>query len=88
MPVTRCTWPEVSPFFHSLFEAGITKIAKKVGEEGVEAALAALGDDDDALAGETADLLYHLVVLLTARGVPPDAIERKLRDRRGTRKRS
>jgi anthranilate synthase component 1 len=80
--------PVPNSYTNSLFEAGITKIAKKVGEEGVEAALAALGDDDDALAGETADLLYHLVVLLTARGVPPDAIERKLRDRRGTRKRS
>lgn len=51
-----------------LFEAGIRRIAQKVGEEGVETALAAVAQDDDALLGESADLLYHLQVLLRARG--------------------
>jgi len=52
-----------------LFEAGVRAIAQKVGEEGVEAALAAVVQDDAALLGEAADLLYHLVVLLRARGL-------------------
>jgi phosphoribosyl-ATP pyrophosphohydrolase/phosphoribosyl-AMP cyclohydrolase len=51
-----------------LFEGGIRRIAQKVGEEGVETALAAVAQDDDALLGESADLLYHLQVLLRARG--------------------
>jgi phosphoribosyl-AMP cyclohydrolase / phosphoribosyl-ATP pyrophosphohydrolase len=52
-----------------LFESGVKRIAQKVGEEGLETALAAVVEDDDALAGEAADLLYHLVVLLRARGM-------------------
>ena len=52
-----------------LLEAGIRRIAQKVGEEGVETALAAVVQDDDALLGEAADLAYHLLVLLHARGL-------------------
>lgn len=52
-----------------LFEAGVRRIAQKVGEEGVETALAAVAQDDAALLGESADLLYHLLVLLRARGL-------------------
>ncbi|MEL6367443.1 MAG: phosphoribosyl-ATP diphosphatase, partial [Pseudomonadota bacterium] len=46
---------------------GVRRIAQKVGEEGVEVALAAVAESDDALIGECADLLYHLNVLLIAR---------------------
>ncbi|MDI1252957.1 bifunctional phosphoribosyl-AMP cyclohydrolase/phosphoribosyl-ATP diphosphatase HisIE [Thermomonas sp.] len=53
----------------TLFEAGVRRIAQKVGEEGVETALAAVVQDDAALLGEAADLLYHLMVLLRARGL-------------------
>jgi phosphoribosyl-ATP pyrophosphohydrolase/phosphoribosyl-AMP cyclohydrolase len=53
----------------TLFAAGVPRIAQKVGEEGVEVALAAVTGDDDALLGEAADLLFHLVVLLRARGL-------------------
>jgi phosphoribosyl-ATP pyrophosphohydrolase/phosphoribosyl-AMP cyclohydrolase len=53
----------------ALFDAGVRRIAQKVGEEGVETALAAVAQDDVALLGESADLLYHLVVLLRARGL-------------------
>ncbi|MDQ3159719.1 MAG: bifunctional phosphoribosyl-AMP cyclohydrolase/phosphoribosyl-ATP diphosphatase HisIE [Pseudomonadota bacterium] len=53
----------------TLFDAGIRRIAQKVGEEGVETALAAVVQDDAALLGEAADLLYHLLVLLRARGL-------------------
>jgi phosphoribosyl-ATP pyrophosphohydrolase/phosphoribosyl-AMP cyclohydrolase len=52
-----------------LFAAGVRRIAQKVGEEGVETALAAVAQDDAALLGEAADLIYHLLVLLRARGL-------------------
>jgi phosphoribosyl-ATP pyrophosphohydrolase/phosphoribosyl-AMP cyclohydrolase len=52
-----------------LFEAGVRAVAQKVGEEGVETALAAVAQGDVELAGESADLLYHLIVLLRARGL-------------------
>ena len=53
-----------------LLGAGMRRIAQKVGEEGVETALAAVAQDDAALLGEAADLVYHLIVLLRARGLP------------------
>lgn len=49
-----------------LFEAGVKRIAQKVGEEGVETALAAVAADNEELVNESADLLYHLLVLLRA----------------------
>jgi phosphoribosyl-ATP pyrophosphohydrolase/phosphoribosyl-AMP cyclohydrolase len=52
-----------------LFEGGVRRIAQKVGEEGVETALAAVAQDDEALLGEAADLLFHLTVLLRVRGL-------------------
>lgn len=52
-----------------LFEAGLRRVAQKVGEEGVETALAAVAQDAPALVGEAADLLFHLTVLLRARGL-------------------
>jgi phosphoribosyl-ATP pyrophosphohydrolase/phosphoribosyl-AMP cyclohydrolase len=65
-----------------LFESGIKRIAQKVGEEGLETALAAVVEDDDALLGEAADLLYHLIVLLRARGLDLDAVKQTLSKRR------
>jgi phosphoribosyl-ATP pyrophosphohydrolase/phosphoribosyl-AMP cyclohydrolase len=52
-----------------LFDDGVRAIAQKVGEEAVETALASVVQDDDALLGESADLVFHLVVLLRARGL-------------------
>ena len=52
----------------TLFEAGVRRIAQKVGEEGVETALAGVGTDAAELLGEAADLVFHLAVLLRARG--------------------
>jgi phosphoribosyl-AMP cyclohydrolase / phosphoribosyl-ATP pyrophosphohydrolase len=52
-----------------LFSGELRRIAQKVGEEGVETALAAIAQDDAALLGESADLLYHMLVLLHARGL-------------------
>lgn len=53
----------------TLFDGGIRRIAQKVGEEGVETALAAVVQDDEALLGEAADLMFHLTVALRARGL-------------------
>ena len=64
-----------------LFDGELRRIAQKVGEEGVETALAAVTQDDEALAGEAADLIYHLIVLLRARGLNLDAVSRTLRAR-------
>jgi len=52
-----------------LFAEGLPRMAQKVGEEGVEVAIAALSGSDAELAGEGADLIYHLTVLLQARGL-------------------
>lgn len=52
-----------------LLSKGVLKCAQKVGEEGVETALAAAAEDDDALLGEAADLIFHLMVTLKARGL-------------------
>jgi phosphoribosyl-ATP pyrophosphohydrolase/phosphoribosyl-AMP cyclohydrolase len=64
-----------------LFDAGVRAIAQKVGEEGVETALAAVAQDDAALAGEAADLVYHLLVLLRARGLGLEDVVATLRHR-------
>jgi phosphoribosyl-ATP pyrophosphohydrolase/phosphoribosyl-AMP cyclohydrolase len=67
-----------------LFEAGVRRIAQKVGEEGVELALAAVDGDRGEVIEEAADLVYHLLVLLRSRDVPlgevVDALESRHRD--------
>ena len=65
-----------------LFDAGVRRIAQKVGEEGVETALAAVAQDDAALLGEAADLIFHLLVLLRARGLGLRDVEGVLAARR------
>ncbi|MEP6571210.1 MAG: bifunctional phosphoribosyl-AMP cyclohydrolase/phosphoribosyl-ATP diphosphatase HisIE [Gemmatimonadota bacterium] len=69
-----------------LLDNGIAKISQKVGEEAVEVVVAANAEDDSRLASEAADLLYHLLVLLQARGVPLDAVLGEL-EKREERKR-
>jgi phosphoribosyl-ATP pyrophosphohydrolase/phosphoribosyl-AMP cyclohydrolase len=64
-----------------LLAAGVGKASQKVGEEAVEVVVAANSEDDVRLASEAADLLYHLLVLLQARGVPLDAVLRELDSR-------
>ena len=61
-----------------LLDGGIPASARKVGEEAVETVVAALGEGDDRLTSEAADLLYHLVVLLEARRVPLDRVFEEL----------
>jgi phosphoribosyl-ATP pyrophosphohydrolase/phosphoribosyl-AMP cyclohydrolase len=65
-----------------LFEEGLDKILKKVGEESAETIIAAKNDDDARVAAETADLLYHLLVLLVARGVGLTDVAQELAQRR------
>ena len=62
----------------SLLEEGVAACARKVGEEGVEAAVAALGESDERLVEEIADLWFHSYVLLAARGLDPSAVEDEL----------
>jgi phosphoribosyl-ATP pyrophosphohydrolase/phosphoribosyl-AMP cyclohydrolase len=64
-----------------LLAGGVAKASQKVGEEAVEVVVAANSEDDERLASEAADLLYHLLVLLQARGVPLDAVLRELESR-------
>ena len=65
-----------------LFEAGLDKILKKVGEESAETIIAAKNDDDTRLTAESADLVYHLLVLLVARGVSLNSVAQELVRRR------
>jgi len=67
------------------FTSGVRRIAQKVGEEGVETALAAVAQDDDALLGEASDLVYHLLVLLRARGLGLGDVAELLRQRHSVR---
>jgi len=66
-----------------LLAKGPSKAAQKLGEEAVETVIAALSEDSDALAAESADLLYHLLVLWAARGLDPAQVWAALAAREG-----
>lgn len=66
-----------------LLAGGPALAAKKLGEEAVETIIAALSGDPDAVAAESADLLYHWLVLLAGSGVSLDAVAGRLRKREG-----
>ena len=65
----------------SLFHKGINKIAQKVGEEAVETVIEAVGGTDEQLVYEGADLLYHLIVLLSAKGLRIETLANELAKR-------
>ncbi|MEZ5648720.1 MAG: phosphoribosyl-ATP diphosphatase [Alphaproteobacteria bacterium] len=65
-----------------LFAKGPKKIAQKVGEEAVEVALEGEKGSLDDLAGESADLIYHLLVLWASRGLAPETVWARLKERR------
>ena len=67
----RKNHPTEKSYTSSLFAEGLAKIAQKVGEEGTEVVVAALAQDDQRLIEEVADLTYHALVLLAARGLSP-----------------
>jgi phosphoribosyl-AMP cyclohydrolase / phosphoribosyl-ATP pyrophosphohydrolase len=68
-----------------LLDAGSAAAAQKVGEEGVEVALAAVGDTDERLIEEVSDLWFHTLVLLAARGLDPQRVDDELRRRHAAR---
>ena len=70
-----------SSYTASLAASGTRRIAQKVGEEGVELALAAVGGDRDEVIDEAADLVYHLLVLLQARGLGLAEVAARLEER-------
>jgi phosphoribosyl-ATP pyrophosphohydrolase/phosphoribosyl-AMP cyclohydrolase len=70
-----------------LLDAGTGACARKVGEEAVELAVAALGEEDERVVEEAADLVYHLYVLLASRGIDLAQVEDVLSDRAGSRPR-
>lgn len=73
-----------SSYTASLLAKGTAKIAQKVGEEAVETCIEALQGNKEALANESADLLYHLMVLWADQGLTPDDIMKVLQKRQGT----
>ncbi|MBF9238939.1 bifunctional phosphoribosyl-AMP cyclohydrolase/phosphoribosyl-ATP diphosphatase HisIE [Hymenobacter sp. BT683] len=81
--VQRHDYPEQAPTSYtvSLFKKGMPKIAQKVGEEAVETVIDAVSGSRETLPGEVADLLYHLLVLLVAAGVPMAEVIAVLQER-------
>jgi phosphoribosyl-ATP pyrophosphohydrolase len=73
--------PGEKSYTTSLFNEGLPKIAQKVGEEGTEVVVAALAQEDKRLIEEIADLTYHTLVLLAARGLTPADILAELEKR-------
>ena len=75
--------PAAESYVASLYAGGTDAILKKVGEEAVEVVIAGKGDDRDALVREVADLWFHCLVLLAARGSHPEALNGELARRFG-----
>ena len=75
--------PEES-YVAKLNAKGLGKIAQKVGEEATETVIAALSGSDEELVGESADLLFHLIVLLQAKGISLNEVMAELDRRKGT----
>lgn len=73
-----------SSYVAKLNARGVPKIAQKLGEEAVEAVIAAMADDRAGLVGEAADLMFHLLVLLDAKGVSLAEVLAELDRREGT----
>jgi phosphoribosyl-ATP pyrophosphohydrolase len=74
--------PETS-YTRKLLDRGVAQCAKKLGEEAVEMALAAVGEDRERVIAEAADLLYHLLVVLEARDIALPEVEAALAERLG-----
>ncbi|MEJ6400862.1 phosphoribosyl-ATP diphosphatase [Nicoliella lavandulae] len=83
MVAKRKATPVKGSYTDYLFTKGIDKILKKVGEETTEVIVAAKNNDPKELQYETADMLYHLMVLLVQQGVSFDAIKAELGSRVG-----
>jgi phosphoribosyl-ATP pyrophosphohydrolase/phosphoribosyl-AMP cyclohydrolase len=77
----RATEKPESSYTAKLLDKGVARVAQKVGEEGVELALAGVGEPQDKVVEESADLLFHLLVLLRARGINLLEVVEKLESR-------
>ena len=77
----RKTNPIEGSYTNYLFEKGIDKILKKVGEETAETIIAAKNNSKEEITYETADLFYHLLVMMSERGIRPEGIMKTLYDR-------
>ena len=77
----RKAHPAAGSYTASLFAAGLPRMAQKVGEEGVETAIAALAENNERLASEMADLVYHCLVLLAAKDLSWADVENELAQR-------
>ena len=80
---SRANADPAASYTASLLAGGPAKCAKKLGEEAVEAALAAVSGDKSALAHEAADVLFHLIATLQACGVPTADVAAALEKRKG-----
>ena len=67
--------PEEGSYTAYLYEKGLNKILKKIGEETTEVVIAALSESKEDLIGELNDLIYHLIVLMVEKGITPEEIE-------------
>lgn len=65
----------------SLFQSGVNRMAQKVGEEAIESVIEACNGTDERLIYESADMLYHLIVLLTSKGLSIEDLSRELQKR-------
>jgi phosphoribosyl-ATP pyrophosphohydrolase/phosphoribosyl-AMP cyclohydrolase len=81
----RIADPPPGSYTAKLVEEGLTRIAQKVGEEAVELALAAVAQDDEAVIGEAADLVYHTALLLQAKGLSLAQVAAELESRHAGR---
>ncbi len=82
---TRISAAPEGSYTAQLYAKGVRRIAQKVGEEGLEVALAGAGEPDPQLVAESADLLYHLLVLLRSREIPLRSVIEELRQRHAAR---
>ena len=73
--------PKPGSYTNSLFDKGLPRIAQKVGEEGTEVVVAALSQEDERLVEEIADLTYHVLVLMAAKGITPGDVAGELEKR-------
>ena len=73
--------PKPGSYTNSLFNDGLPRIAQKVGEEGTEVVVAALSQENERLVEEIADLAYHVLVLMAARGITPVEVAGELEKR-------
>jgi phosphoribosyl-ATP pyrophosphohydrolase/phosphoribosyl-AMP cyclohydrolase len=75
--------PQAGSYTNKLFDSGINKVAQKVGEEAVELVIEAKDNNEELFLNEAADLMYHYLVLLTAKGYSMERVLNVLKERHG-----